>query len=85
MCTASSRAPSASITSRSRSWVSGRAVCDALLLEGDRGGLDGADPDRQVADAVLLAQQHDRLVGRQLDPHPDDVASDARGTSLPHG
>ena len=44
----------------------------ALLLERDGRGLDGADPDRQVADAVFLAQQDDRLVGRQFDPHSDD-------------
>ena len=55
-------------TSRSRSWVSGRGGHDALLGEGDRGGLDGADPDRQVALTVDLAQQHDRLVRGHLDP-----------------
>ena len=45
---------------------------DALLVERDRRGLDRADPDRQVPDAVLLAQQQDRVIRRQLDPHPDD-------------
>ncbi len=44
----------------------------ALLLERDGRGLDGADPDRQVAHAVLFAQQDDGLVGRQFDPNADD-------------
>ena len=44
---------------------------DALLLERDRGGLGGADPDRQVPHAVLLAQQHDGAVGGQFDTDPD--------------
>ena len=44
---------------------------DALLLVRDRGRLDRADPDRQVAVALDLAEQHDRLVAGQLDPHPD--------------
>ena len=57
----------------SRSWVSGRGRHDALLGERDRGGLDRADPDRQVAVAVHLAQQHDRLVGGHLDPDTHDV------------
>ena len=46
---------------------------DALLGEGDRGRLDGADPDRQVALTRRLAQQHDRLVGGHLDPDSDDI------------
>ena len=46
---------------------------DALLGEGDRGGLDRPDPDRQVALPRHLAQQHDRLVGGHLDPDSDDV------------
>ena len=44
---------------------------DALLLVGDRGGLHRADPDRQVAVAVDLPEQHDRLVAGQLHPNPD--------------
>ena len=46
---------------------------DALLGEGDRGGLDGADPDRQVAVPRHLAQQHDGLVGGHLHPDTDHV------------
>ena len=46
---------------------------DALLLERDRGGLDRADPDRQIAVAVGLAQQEDRLVRGQFDPDAHDA------------
>ena len=46
---------------------------DALLGVGDRGRLGGPDPDRQVAVTVALPQQHDRLVGRHLDPDADDI------------
>ena len=46
---------------------------DALLGEGDRGRLDGADPDRQVALPRRLAQQHERLVRRHLHPDSDDI------------
>ena len=46
---------------------------DALLGEGDRGGLDRADPDRQVALPRHLAQQHDRLVRGHLDPDSHDI------------
>jgi hypothetical protein len=46
---------------------------DALLLVGDRGGLDGPDPDGQIAVALHLAQEHDRLVAGQLDPHSDNA------------
>jgi hypothetical protein len=45
---------------------------DALLLERDRGGLDRADPDRQVPLALALLEQQDRLVAGQLDANPDD-------------
>src|ERR1700757_173396 len=46
---------------------------DSLLLEGDRGGCGLADPDRQVAIAVGLAQQEHRLVLRLLDANADDA------------
>jgi hypothetical protein len=45
----------------------------ATLGIGDRGGLDGTDPDRQIALTAHLAQQHDRLIRRQLHPDTDDV------------
>src|ERR1700710_324937 len=44
-----------------------------LLLEGDRGRLDGADPDRQGAGASGFLEQYDRLVGRQLYPYADNL------------
>ena len=44
----------------------------ALLLEGDGGGLDGADPDRQITHAVLLAEQDDWLIGGEFHSDPDD-------------
>ena len=50
---------------------------DALLLQRDRGGLHRADPDRQVAVTVGLAQQEDRLVRGQFD-------SDAHHAHLAH-
>jgi hypothetical protein len=40
---------------------------DALLFQGDSGGLGLADPDRQVSVAVSLAQQQHRLVLRLFD------------------
>ena len=46
---------------------------DPLLRVGDGGGLRRTDPDGQVAVAVTLSQQHDRVVGRHLDPDPEDV------------
>ena len=46
---------------------------DALLFEGDRGCLGLADPDRQVAITVGLAQQQDRLVLRLLDANADNA------------
>jgi hypothetical protein len=46
---------------------------DALLGEGDRGGLHRTDPDRQVPLPLDLAQQHDRLVRRHLDADTHDV------------
>src|SRR6202046_4688937 len=46
---------------------------DSLLLEGDRGGFGLADPDRQVAVAVSLAQQQHRLVLRLLDANAGDA------------
>src|SRR5207342_1961495 len=46
---------------------------DALLGEGDGGRLDGPDPDRQVPLTLHLAQQHDRVVRRHLDPYTQDV------------
>ena len=46
---------------------------DTLLGVGDGGGLDRADPDGQVALTVALAQQHDGLVRRHLDPDADHV------------
>jgi hypothetical protein len=44
---------------------------DALLLEGDCGGLRLADPDRQIPITVGLAQQQHRLVLRLLDANAD--------------
>ena len=38
-----------------------------LLGEGDRTGLRRADPDGQVPLAVLFLEEHERLIGRQLD------------------
>ncbi|GAB3070945.1 hypothetical protein GCM10027053_39740 [Intrasporangium mesophilum] len=46
---------------------------DPLLGIGDRSRLSGADPDREIATTVALAQQHDRLVGRHLDPDAKDI------------
>ena len=46
---------------------------DTLLGVGDGGGLDCADPDRQVALTLAFAKQHDRLVGRHLDPDAHHV------------
>ena len=43
-----------------------------LLLERDRGRLDGADPDGQVPLPLRLLEQQDRLVAGQLDPDTDD-------------
>ena len=54
---------------------------DALLCEGDRGGLGGPDPDGQETLALGLAQEHDRLIGGHLDPDPHDVHL-AHATSL---
>jgi hypothetical protein len=51
---------------------------DPLQREGDRGRLDRADPDRQVARALALLQQHDRLVRRQLHPDADELHLDHR-------
>jgi len=48
---------------------------DALLFVGDRGGLHGADPDRQVTVSVDLLEQHDRLVAGQLDRTPTTLSS----------
>src|SRR5438105_2578823 len=45
---------------------------DALESEGDGGGLDGADPDREEAAPIALLQQHDGLIGGQLDPDSDE-------------
>jgi hypothetical protein len=45
---------------------------DALLLKGDRGRLDGADPDGQITHAIFFAEQDDRLVGREFDPNSDN-------------
>ena len=45
---------------------------DTLLLERDRRGLDGTDPDRQVPLALRLLEQQDRLVPGQLHPDTDD-------------
>ena len=51
-----------------------------LLRVGDRGGLRGTDPDRQVATAVPRPQEHDRLVRwASLPGHPGH-----RPLSLPH-
>ena len=66
----------------SRSWVSGRAGHDALLGERDGGGLDRADPDRQIAVARGLLQQDDRLVGRELDSDTDHGELDHSETPL---
>src|SRR5690606_28623663 len=44
-----------------------------LLGERDRGGLDGADPDREVTLPRGLAQQNYRLVGGHFNTDTDDV------------
>ena len=46
---------------------------DTLLGVGDGGRLRRPDPDRQVALAVPLAQQDDRLVGGHLDADAQDI------------
>jgi hypothetical protein len=45
---------------------------DALLLERDRGGLNGADPDRQVPGSIYFLEQHDRLAGGEFDADAQD-------------
>jgi len=56
---------------------------DALERERDRGGFDGSDEDREHAVLALgLAEQHDRVVGRKFDPHPDEMHLD-HGSTLP--
>jgi hypothetical protein len=42
-----------------------------LLLVGDGGGLDGADPDRQVPVAFGLFEQDHGLVAREFHADPD--------------
>ena len=44
----------------------------ALERVDDRGGLRRADEDRQVSLALVLAEQHDRLVRRNLDSDSDE-------------
>ena len=82
MLTASSVAPRARTTSRSRSWVIGPGRPHALLLERDRGGLDRADPDRQVPLPLRLLEQQDRLVARAARPGRRRLEAPARCGSL---
>ena len=56
---------------------------DALLLVGDRGRFHGPDPDRQIAVAVDLFEQHDRLVAGQLHPNPDHAQLAHRSPLVP--
>ncbi len=49
---------------------------DALEREGDGRRLDRPDPDGQVPGSRLLLEEHDRLVGGQLDPDPDQFDLD---------
>jgi hypothetical protein len=44
-----------------------------LKLHQDRRGLGLADPDRQVAVAVLRLQQDDRLLANKVETDPVDV------------
>lgn len=59
--------------------VAKQVVCEGpgrnnpLLRVCDCGGLDGADPDRQIPLSTRLAQEHDRIIGGHLHADTDNV------------
>ena len=68
MTTRSTRTPSSSSVVANRSWVSGRSGRQALELHRDRARLPRPDPDREVAVAVGLLEDHHVPAGEHVDP-----------------
>ena len=68
MITRSTRTPRPSRAAANRSWVSGRSGGQALELHRDRARLPRPDPDRQVALALGLLEDHDVAAREHVDP-----------------